>query len=238
MNRLFIFFTYIWLTLPVLVSGQQVRVLSENLEFNGDLGSTQTKTIILQNDSDQFKTFFLKNLKGNIGTSQNIKICIGDQCFNPRKDLSKVKLTLNPGEIVTDMYLDFDMGIAGTRGAFDLIFMNESNFKDVFVVKAVYEVKNSKTKVNEFDYKDMILSDIYPNPGNRIAQLDYEYKNPKVKAKITINSFIGNPIAEYELDPGRSTLLINISEYNPGFYFYTLFLDNKNIVTKKLQVKK
>jgi hypothetical protein len=68
--------------------------------------------------------------------------------------------------------------------------------------------------------------------------LDYEYKNPKVKAKITINSFIGNPIAEYELDPERNTLLINISEYNPGFYFYTLFLDNKNIVTKKLQVKK
>jgi hypothetical protein len=225
MNRLLIIFTCLWLLIPVLGIAQQVRVLSENLEFNGDLGSTQRKTIILQNESDQSKTFFLKNLRGNIGSSQNIKICIGDQCFNPRKDLAKIKLTLKPGEIVTDMYLDFEMGIAETRGAFDLFFVNESNLRDAFVVEAVYEVENSKNKVNEFDY-------------NRIAQLDYEYKNPKIKAKITINSFIGNPIAEYELDPERSTLLINVSEFTPGFYFYTLFLDNKNIVTKKLQVKK
>jgi hypothetical protein len=238
MNRFLIFFTCLWLMLPVLGIAQQVRVLSENLEFNGDLGSTQRKTIILQNESDQSKTFFLKNLKGNIGSSQNIKICIGDQCYNPKKDLAKIKLTLKPGEIVTDMYLDFEMGIAETRGSFDMIFANEANLKEVFVVEAIYAVENSKTKVNEFDYKDMILSDIYPNPSNRIAQLDYEYKNPKVKAKITINSFIGNPIAEYELDPERSTLLINVSDFTPGFYFYTLFLDNKNIVTKKLQVKK
>lgn len=238
MNRLLIIFTCLWLLIPISGIAQQIRVLSENLEFNGDLGSIQRKTIILQNESDQSKTFFLKNLRGNIGSSQNIKICIGDQCFNPRKDLAKVKLTLKPGEIVTDMYLDFEMGIAETRGAFDLFFVNESNLKDAFVVEAVYEVENSKNKVNEFDYKDMILSDIYPNPSNRIAQLDYEYKNPKIKAKITINSFIGNPIVEYELDPERSTLLINVSDFTPGFYFYTLYLDNKNIVTKKLQVKK
>lgn len=238
MNRLLIFFTCLWLLLPNLGYAQQVRVLSENLAFNGDLGSTQRKTIILQNESDQTKTYFLKNLRGNIGSSQNIRICIGEQCFNPKKDLAKIKLMLNPGEIMTDMYLDFEMGIAETRGAFDLFFVNESNLKDVFVVEAVYEVKNSKTKVNESDYKGMVLSDIYPNPSNRIAQLDYEYKNPKIKGKITINSFIGNPIAEYELDPERSTLLINVSDFTPGFYFYTLYLDNKNIVTKKLQVKK
>lgn len=238
MNRLLIIFTCLWLLLPILGSAQQIRVLSESLEFNGDLGSTQRKTIILQNESDQNKTFFLKSLRGNIGSSQNIKICIGDQCFNPRRDLAKIKLTLKSGEIMTDLYLDFDMGIAETRGAFDLFFVNESNLRDVFVVEAMYAVQNSKTKVNEFDYKEMILSDIYPNPSNRIAQLDYEYKNPKVKAKITINSFIGNPIAEYELDPERSTLAINVSDFAPGFYFYTLFLDNKNIVTKKLQVKK
>jgi hypothetical protein len=41
-----------------------------------------------------------------------------------------------------------------------------------------------------------------------------------------------------KLDPERSSLLINVSDFNPGVYFYTLFVDNKNIVTKKLVVKK
>jgi len=238
MNRLLILFTCLWLSLPILGSAQQIRVLSEDLEFNGDLGTTQRKTVILQNDSDQQKTFFLKNLRGNIGSSQNIKVCIGDQCYDPKRDLGKIKLTLKPGEIVTDLYLDFEMGIAETRGSFDLFFANETNIRETFVVGAVYEVANAENKVDEFDYKDMILSDVYPNPSNRIAQFDYEFKNSKIKARIAINSFIGNPVAEYELDPTRKSLMINVSDFNPGVYFYTLFLDNKNIVTKKLVVKK
>jgi hypothetical protein len=238
MNRFLIFFTCLWLAAPIVGSGQQIRVLSEDLTFNGDLGTIQRKTVILQNDSDQSKIFFLKNLRGNIGSSQNIKVCIGDQCFDPKRELAKIRLTLNPGEILTDLYLDFQMGIAETRGSFDLFFVNEANTREVFVVEAIYRVSNVENRVDEFDYKDLILSDVYPNPSNRIAQLDYEYKNPKVKAKIAINSFIGNPVAEYDLDPSRKSLIINVSDFYPGVYFYTLFLDNKNIVTKKLVVRK
>ena len=167
-----------------------------------------------------------------------MKICIGEQCYDPKKDLAKIKLTLEPGELLTDLYLDFEMGIVETRGSFDLSFVNESNLRDLFVVEARYEVDDPAIKVDEFDYKDIVLSDVYPNPSVRMAQFDYKFKNQSVKARISINSFIGNPVAEYTLDPERNTLPINVSDFNPGIYFYTLFLDNKNIVTKKLVVKK
>jgi hypothetical protein len=213
-------------------------VLSEELEFRGDMGSSQRKTVILQNDSDQPKTYILKNLKGNIGSSQKVRICLADQCYDSKKDLAKIKLTLKSGELLTDLYLDFDMGMVQTRGSFDLTFVNESNVRDVFVLEARYDVIDPTLKVSDFDYGDLVLSDVYPNPSVRIAQLDYEFKNTKVQAKIAINSFIGNPVAEYALDPERSTLAINVADLNPGVYLYTLFLDNKNIVTKKLVVKK
>jgi len=238
MKLLLILFTWLWLLFPVIAEAQQVRVLSDGLEFRGDLGSTQRKTVILQNETNQVKTYLLKNLRGNIGSSQRVRICIGDQCYDPKKDLAKIKLTLQPGELLTDLYLDFDMGIAETRGSFDLSFVNERNLRDLFVVEASYEVDDPAIKVNEFDYKVIVLSDVYPNPSVRIAQFDYKFKNQSVKARIAINSFIGNPIADYELDPERNTLAINVSDFNPGIYFYTLFLDNKNIVTKKLVVKK
>ncbi|WP_339699272.1 T9SS type A sorting domain-containing protein [Algoriphagus aquimarinus] len=238
MKLLLILFTWLWLLVPLITEAQQVRVLSEGLEFRGDLGSTQRKTVILQNETNQAKTYLLKNLRGNIGSSQRVRICIGDQCYDPKKDLAKIKLTLEPGEVLTDLYLDFDMGIVETRGSFDLSFVNESNLRDLFVVEARYEVDDPAIKVDEFDYKDIILSDVYPNPSVRMAQFDYSFKNKSVKARISINSFIGNPIADYELDPERNTLPINVSDFNPGIYFYTLFLDNKNIVTKKLVVKK
>lgn len=238
MKLLLLFFTWLWLFLPIIAEAQQIRVLSEDLQFSGDLGSSQRKSIILQNESNQSKTYLLKNLRGNVGSSQKVKICIGEQCFDPKRDLAKIKISLEPGEIMTDLYLEFEMGIVETMGSFDLFFVNAENIRETFMVEARYSVSNPDTKIDEFDYKDIKLSDVYPNPSSRIAQLDYQLKNPRVKAKITINSFIGNPIAEYELDPERSTLSINVSEFKEGIYFYTLFLGNKNIVTKKLQIKK
>ncbi|MDF2158673.1 T9SS type A sorting domain-containing protein [Algoriphagus sp. CAU 1675] len=232
------FFTWLMLVFPFFSEAQQVRVLSEGLEFNGDIGTSQRKTILLQNESNQTKTFFLKNLSGNIGSSQDMKICIGEQCFDAKRDLAKIKFTLLPGEVITDLYLDFGMGIAETKGSFDLVFVNQENIRDAFVVEVRYDVANPNASVDDFDYEDLILSDVYPNPSNRVAQLDYKIKNRQVKAKIAINSFIGNPVGEYELDEDRSSLVINVSDFKPGVYFYTLFVDNKNIVTKKLVVKK
>jgi hypothetical protein len=235
MKALFLFCALL-LTLSPMLEARQVRVLSENIEFTGKLGSSQRKSIILQNESSQVKEYVLKFLRGNIGSSQNIKLCIGDDCFDPRKDLAKIKLTLKPGEIFTDMYLEFSFGITETQGNFDLHFTNTANLRDVFIIEAVYNAANPNG--NETSHKDISISEVYPNPSNRFAYIDYEFKNPSVSAKININSFIGNPIGEFRLDPLQKTLVINVSELNPGFYFYTLIVDNKNIVTKKLVVKK
>lgn len=210
--------------------------MSEVVDFGGEIGSSQRKTVILQNESNQAKTYFLKNLRGSIGSSQKVKICLNDQCFDPKKELSKISIRLAAGEIFTDLYLEFEMGISETRGSFDLFFVNVENIRENFVVEARYEVASGSA--TDFTHKDINLSEIYPNPSNRIAQLDYDLVNPKAKAKISINSFIGNPIAEYELDPERNSLVINVTDFQPGVYFYTLFVDNKNVVTKKLQVKK
>ncbi|WP_106135150.1 T9SS type A sorting domain-containing protein [Mongoliibacter ruber] len=219
-----------------LVVDAQVRVLSENIEFSGKIGSSHRKSLIIQNDSKETKEYTLKYLRGNIGSSQNIKVCIGDKCFDPRRELSKIKLNLKPGEIFTDLYIDFYLGIAELRGNFDLHFVNSDNVRDAFLIEAVYEVYNPS--VDETNHKDISLGSIFPNPSNTVAQIDYEFKNPSAAAKITLNSFIGNPVAEFQLDPLQKSLVINVADLNPGVYFYTLFVDNKNIVTKKLVVKK
>lgn len=217
-------------------SDAQVRVLSENIEFNGKIGTAQRKSLIIQNQSNQPVEYSLKFLRGNIGSSQNIKLCIADKCFDPKRDMAKIHLILAPGEIFTDLYLEFDLGITETKGNFDLHFTNTENIRDVFVIEAIYDVFNPS--IEETNHKDISIGSVYPNPSNRIAQIDYEFKNPNTTAKITINSFIGNPVAEYLLEPAQKSLVINVADLNPGVYFYTLFVDNKNIVTKKLVVKK
>jgi hypothetical protein len=235
MKRFLLVLSICTFLLPYILEAQ-VRVLSEIVEFSGTIGSSQRKSLIIQNESNQSKEYNLKFLRGNIGSSQNVKICIGDKCYDPKRDHSKIKISLKPGEIFTDLYLEFEMGIAETKGNFDLHFYNSTNVRDVFVIESVYEVFNASA--DETNHKDIIIGSAYPNPTNRSAQIDYVVKNPNAIVKISINSFIGNPVAEYQLDPLQKNLVINVSDFNPGVYFYTLFVDNKNIVTKKLVVKK
>ncbi|WP_373493043.1 T9SS type A sorting domain-containing protein [Aquiflexum sp.] len=235
MKNIFLLFALTLMLLPTY-SEAQVRVLSENIEFNGKIGTAQRKSLIIQNLSNQTVGYGLKFLRGNIGSSQSIKLCIGDRCLDPKREMTKIQLRLAPGEIFTDMYLEFDLGITETKGNFDLHFTNTENIRDVFIIEAVYDVFNPS--VEETNHKDISIGSVYPNPSNRIAQIDYEFKNPNALAKITINSFIGNPVAEYRLEPAQKSLVINVADLHPGVYFYTLFVDNKNIVTKKLVVKK
>ncbi|WP_200975930.1 T9SS type A sorting domain-containing protein [Echinicola sp. 20G] len=216
---------------------RQVRVLSDKTQFTGKINNTQRKSVILHNDSDKANDYVLKFMRGQIGSSQDIKICLGDVCFDPRKDLAKIKIHLEPGEVYTDLYIEFHSGITETKGTFDLHFSNVDNLRDVFIIEGVYEIFAPQDE-EEVNHKDISFGSVYPNPSNKIAQIDYQIKNPDAQIKLLINSFIGNPIEELTLSPQQKTLLINVSDFNPGVYFYTLIVDGKNIVTKKLVVKK
>lgn len=216
----------------------QVRVLNEAVDFSGNVNTSQRKSLILQNDSDQAKEYILKFMRGNIASSQNVKICLGNTCYDPKKDLAKVKLNLKPGEIFTDLYLEFELGITEAKGTFDMHFANAENLRDVFIIESVYNVENPNSDGNEVNNKDIKLGSVYPNPAGRSAQLDYEIKNEQINARIVVNSIIGNPVYDLKLNPNENSIFLNVTDLNPGIYFYTLIVDNKNIVTKKLVVKR
>lgn len=216
----------------------QVVVLSDAVEFSGKIGTSQRKTLLIQNESDEVKHYTLKFLRGNIGSSQQLKLCIGETCYNPTRDLAKVKLTLRPGELFTEMYLAFDLGITETKGYFSMQFVSTENIREVFNIEATYDVYDPNAEGNAFTHPDIRMGNIYPNPSNQIATIDYELLNPSAQASIALTSFIGNPVATYTLDPMRESLVLNTSDLKPGVYFYTLYVNNKNIVTKKLFVKR
>ena len=216
MKRVLIFFTWLMLMLPIFAGAQGIRVLSEDLDFEGDINGAQRKTVIIQNETDKAQTYLLKNLRGNIGSSQHVKVCIGNDCFDPKTEISKIKVELAAGEIMTDFYLEFDLGIVETRGSFDLFFINEKNIREAFIVEARYDVGNSTLAEDGYISDELKLSDVYPNPSQSVAQFDYEILDLNASARIAINSFIGNPVANYTLDPERNSLVINVSDFNPG----------------------
>ncbi len=89
-----------------------------------------------------------------------------------------------------------------------------------------------------FQNEQITISTLYPNPAVSVATFKYNLHSPNAKAKIIVRSILGQVVGEYNLDAQQQTLKIEVENFVSGMYFYTLSVDEKNLVTKKFLVKK
>ena len=71
-----------------------------------------------------------------------------------------------------------------------------------------------------------------------MAFMDYELAREEIKAKLVIHNILGSPVGELELPHAESRAKISVEELPPGVYFYTVYLDNEGVITKKLIVRR
>ena len=83
-----------------------------------------------------------------------------------------------------------------------------------------------------------MLKDVYPNPVVDHALVDYKILNDQIEAKIIIHNILGNNQGEYDLSSSENLLRIPAEGLSPGIYFYTLYINNEGVLTRKLIVKK
>jgi len=70
------------------------------------------------------------------------------------------------------------------------------------------------------------------------AFIDYRIHNETLKAKVVIHNILGSPVGNYELPAMENRVKIQADEYTSGVYFYTVYLDNVGVVTRKMVVRK
>ena len=99
-------------------------------------------------------------------------------------------------------------------------------------------MEERSAKADIYSSPHIVLHDVYPNPVVDFAYVNYDMKNDEVAAKIIIHNILGNPIDEYNLPSAENNVKIRAESMNAGIYFYTLYLDNEGVMTRKLIVKK
>ena len=88
-----------------------------------------------------------------------------------------------------------------------------------------------------FSNEKITVSGVFPNPATTSAALEYEITGEIREAKITISNVLGNGIGEYRLTRDNRKLQFDTSDFAPGVYFYTLFVDGKSLFTRKLIIR-
>ena len=81
------------------------------------------------------------------------------------------------------------------------------------------------------------VSNIYPNPANDFAYLDYTVGSNFSSAEVSFFNLLGKQVAEFPLTKNSDKLKVNTSSWESGIYMYQLVIDGKKIATKKLLVR-
>lgn len=88
-----------------------------------------------------------------------------------------------------------------------------------------------------FSNDKLTVSNIYPNPADDFANIDYVISSQVGEAKITFYNVLGNEMKEEILDKDQKKLRVSTRDWNNGVYLYQLSSEGKSLVTKKLLVR-
>lgn len=103
--------------------------------------------------------------------------------------------------------------------------------------RSVISAPESNATDKFFANDKLTVSNIYPNPANDFAVIDYNISGTVNVANITFYNIIGNEVESFELDKNERKLRVKTTNWDSGMYMYQLTVDGKKVATKKLLVR-
>lgn len=224
-------------------SAQSLEIVNTEANQQGIIGQEIRTILKIKNISDKPVYFSISEVKKQIGSSQKSFLCIDNDCDNGNIANRSGKITdhvrkLMPGATDESVVAVLESGLIQGIGSISYRVFNIKDPEDYTQIELHYTINEKSKEGLLYSSKTVDLSDVYPNPVTEVAIFDYRIKNDSKEAKIIIHNVLGSIAGEYQLNPFEQQLKVSVESYNPGVYFYSLYIDNEGVATKKLVVRK
>jgi Secretion system C-terminal sorting domain len=175
----------------------------------------------------------VKKVEFNLVSGSMNTFCWG-LCFPPNVYISPTPVTVNA--LTTDS-IDFSghynpLSFAGAS-MIRYVFFVQSNPNDSVCVNVTYDALY--VGINNHTVKT-ILSGAYPNPANSTVNFDYSL-NTENEGSVIIRNLLGSVVKKSVLIRAEGKLSIFTGDLPEGIYFYSLDVDGKTMITRKLIVR-
>ena len=225
------------LTLMCLITlGQGIEVINLQESYKGTIGETIKAPIRFKNTADKPITIIIKRVSSQIGNTQKNFLCLDANCLDQREEDHIIKI--EAGQTLSSFQVALEAGLVAGLSSVKYIAYNKSNPTQLIEFEVNFTVEERSEKQSIYTSKYITLKDVYPNPVSDHALVDYKILNDQIKAKIIIHNILGNNHGEYELSSSENLLRIPTDDLSAGIYFYTLYINNEGVLTRKLIVKK
>lgn len=139
-----------------------------------------------------------------------------------------------PGKADTSFRGDYNPnGNAGTT-IIRYVFFSKNDKNDSAWVDLAY---SGTLNVSQTIEKPLKLSNPYPNPAGLFAKFNYSLPKEYKKAAVEIFDLLGNRVLVQEINDSEGVLEVNTSAINNGIYFYSLVIDDRTVLSRKMVIK-
>jgi len=214
--------------------GFEIAPLQES--YKGLIGESIKVPLRFKNTSQKSITLIIRKVDEQIGSTQKKYFCIDNNCLDSKVEDYIIKV--EPGQSTNNFFVVLDAGLSENESSLRYICFNKSNPSQSLAVDLNFDVEEKPDKATIYNSRFITLYDVYPNPAVEEAFLDYKLNNDQVKAKILVHNILGNIIGEYALSILENRVRIKTEDQSAGIYFYTLYVENEGVMTRKLIVKK
>lgn len=218
------------------LTAQNFEIAGLEDSYKGAVGEVIQAPVKIRNTFDKPITLVIRRVEIQIGSTQKNFFCPDNNCLDQRTDTYTVRL--EPGETLERFSIGLEAGLTEGFSSVKYQVFNKANPSEVSQLDINFVVEAKQEKGHIYSSSQITIHDLYPNPVVTSARIDYDIHQEHVKAKIIIHNILGSPLSAYDLTYGQNSVKIEAEQLNTGIYFYTLYINNESVLTRKLMVKK
>lgn len=221
--------------LRVFAQGPEL-VNKNEISFRAELSDVVKIPLRIKNTTDKPQFYVIRKVGGDLGGTQKGYFCIDDNCLEAGMDEFSKKI--EPGQTLNGLYYTLETGLISGQNNLRFEIFERGHLSEAIEHGVTVSVEEKKERSLVFQSKDITIHDVYPNPVSDHAFIEYRIINESVKANVVIHNILGMPMGDYELPSFETRVKLYTEDLAPGVYFYTLYLDNDGVLTRKLIVRK
>ncbi len=224
------------ITLSRFSYGQGFEIVGLQETHSGLIGETIKAPVRFRNTTEKTLTLIIRKVDSQIGSTQKSYFCHDNNCLDQKTD--DYILKVDPGQTISGFQIALEAGLVSGESTVRYVVFSRSSPTLALDFAVNFTVTEKPEKQNLYSSSFINLHDVYPNPVTDYAFVEYKILNEQVKAKIIMHNLLGNAVGDYPLPYSENRVRIRVEDLSAGIYFYTLYLDNEGVMTRKLIVKK
>lgn len=222
------------LLLAVIGHAQNFELVDQQYNYSAGFNQLVKIPLKLKNNSDRAQFYTIRKTRSDLGEGQKGYFCMDNKCLE--SSVSEFVKKVEAGETVN---LNFTVESGAVAVLNNIKFDISPKNSPTELIEHIVSINvDERGQRSIYQTRDIVINEVYPNPAQDVALVDYKIHNELLKAKIVVHNILGRSMGEYELPADDTRIKMIVDDFAPGVYFYTVYVNNTGVLTRKIMVRK